>query len=69
MESKANIPRANVESVWAEIQRERPVPEVVSKEKAAYNRKIRKMKNYRYYCDDDGLFCFDGFYNSFLKHT
>ena len=62
MDTSMNMPPANFESVWAEIQRERPVPKVVSKEEAEYNRKIRKMKSYRYYFDDDGLFCFDGFY-------
>jgi hypothetical protein len=50
------------EKVWAEIQRERPVPVIISEEEAEFNRKIRKAQERRYYFDDNGSLCYDGFY-------
>ena len=54
---------ATFESVWAEIQKNRLVPEVVSEKEAEYNRNIMKVQSYRYYIDeDDGSLCFDGIF-------
>ena len=64
MVENINIPniQATPESVWAEIQKNRPVPKIVSEEEAQFNRKMKKMESCRYYLHNDGFYYSDGFY-------
>ena len=57
-----NLAETAFENAWEEIQRNRPVPENISKEEAQYIRDVNEINKHRYYFDDLGNYCFDGFY-------
>ena len=57
-----NLSETIFENVWAKIQRNRPRPEVVSEEEAEYIRNVNEINMHRYYFDNAGNYCFDGFY-------